>query len=63
MTRRFYKTASAISRPDILKTYDEAVKHATSCIEQGMEDSYYIVEVVAVVRHKETPVIVEKVRR
>lgn len=63
MTRRFYKTHSAIQRPQILGLYSEALSSATKCIEEGKEEEYYIVEVVAVVKRKPivNPIVVEEV--
>mgnify|MGYP001589051987 CR=1 FL=1 len=63
MTKRFYKTHSAIQHPAILMLYSEAIANATKCIEDDKEDTYYIVEVVAVVKRAAFPVIVEEIRK
>lgn len=55
MTRRFYKTHSAVQRPQIMGLYCEAIHDATKAIENGTQTEYYIVEVVAVVKRE--PVI------
>ncbi len=62
MTRKFYKTHSALQRPQILKLYSEALADATKAIQDGTQEEYYIVEVKAIVRRQSSPIIVEEVR-
>jgi len=52
MTKRFYKTHSAIRAPQILMLQSEAVEAARCAIEDGKETIYYIVEVVQVVTRR-----------
>ena len=66
MTRRFYKTHSAIQRPSILGLYSEAQSSAVADVESGKYEECYIVEVVAIVKRQKpvvNPIVVEMVER
>jgi len=68
MTRRFYVGSSRMSNGEAeqrgwMKTYKEALSAATDLVSNGTDEVRYVVEVVAIVRRKEQPVIVEEVRR
>lgn len=57
----FYVGTAAICTGDLdLLTYQQAVNKATEHITSGDRTVAHIVKVVAVVRRKEAPVIVEK---
>ena len=62
MTKKYYKTQSAIQRPQLLKLYSEALADATKSVESGEYDEYYVVQVVSIVRRKSNPVTVDEVR-
>lgn len=68
MTRRFYLGSSRMSNGEAenrgwLRTYNEAIAEAKRIVAEGNDDVRYVVEIVAIIRKKETPVIVEEVRR
>lgn len=64
MTKRFYKTSSAVNYPQLLGTYSEALSSATNDLNENEDkNEVYIVEVVAVVRRERTPIVVEEIRR
>jgi len=46
-----------------MKTYGEALDSAKALVENGSDEIRYVVEVVAIIRRKENPVIVEEIRR
>jgi hypothetical protein len=64
MTKRFYKTSSAVNYPPILKLLSEAIEDAKSELEAKPSSEFiYIVEVVRVVRRERNPIIVEEIRK
>ena len=68
MTRRFYVGSTRMSNGEAeqrgwMKTYGEALDSAKALVENGSDEIRYVVEVVAIIRRKENPVIVEEIRR
>ena len=64
MTKRFYKTSSAVNYPPLLMLLNEAIVEATNDLEDHPDkEAIYIVEVVRIVRRERTPIVVEEVRR
>lgn len=64
MTKRFYKTSSAINYPPILKLLNEAILDATDELESHPDkNEIYIVEVVRIVRRERTPIVIEEIRK
>lgn len=63
MTKRFYVSNHPIDEEHRLMTYQEACEKAALRITADGRASTAIIEVVAIVSRKETPVIIEKIRR